>query len=288
VWRAHWSISIAILCVGALFLELHPQAKEQDAMTMILSSESFHNNGMIPSRHTCDGSNSSPELSWTGVPGDARSLVLLIDDPDAPDPQAPQVTWVHWLLYNIPPSAHGLPEGVASKSIPAGTLHGVNDWHRTGYGGPCPPVGRHRYFHKLFVLDARLPDLKNPDKAALEHAMQGHVLARTELVGLYERGLTDELKKRIEAALRESKSAIVSKDVALATERAETLKKVLKEAGAVLYTQSGQAKKGGPYAEARWEGPTPQPTVGAATSEARPSGAGPRGKVVDAQYRESK
>lgn len=185
---ARWLIILVVLYTGVGFMGPHQKEKEGDAMTMILTSASFQNNAMIPSRHTCDGANISPELSWNGVPADAKSLVLVVDDPDAPDPQAPRMTWVHWLLYNIPPHAHGLPEGVAAKNLPTGSLQGVNDWHRTGYGGPCPPIGRHRYFHKFFALDARLPDLKNPDKVALEHAMQGHVLARAELVGLYERG----------------------------------------------------------------------------------------------------
>jgi Raf kinase inhibitor-like YbhB/YbcL family protein len=148
---------------------------------------------MIPSRHTCDGAGISPELSWAEVPAAAKSLVLMVDDPDAPDPEAPQMTWVHWLLYNIPPHAPGLPEGVAARNLPAGTLQGVNDWQRAGYGGPCPPIGRHRYFHKLFALDARLPDLKNPDKAALEQAMRGHVLAQAELVGQYQRSHKPQL-----------------------------------------------------------------------------------------------
>jgi Raf kinase inhibitor-like YbhB/YbcL family protein len=90
-------------------------------------------------------------------------------------------------LYNIPAQIHDLPEGVADKNLPAGTLQGMNDWHRTGYGGPCPPIGTHRYFHKLFALDTRLPDLGNPGKAVLEKAMQGHVLARAELIGVYAR-----------------------------------------------------------------------------------------------------
>lgn len=97
------------------------------------------------------------------------------------------MTWVHWLLYNLPPQAHGLPEGVPAGKLPPGTLQGTNDWERTGYGGPCPPVGRHRYCHKLFALDVQLPDLKKPGKAVLEKAMQGHILAHAELVGLYQR-----------------------------------------------------------------------------------------------------
>lgn len=156
-------------------------------MSLTLASASFSHNGLIPFLHTCDGHDHSPQLSWAGVPAHAQSLLLIVDDPDAPDPEAPKMTWVHWLLYNIPSHARELPEGVAAKDLPAGTLQGINDWKRTGYGGPCPPVGKHRYFHKLFALDIRLPDMKIPSKAALEKAMQGHVLAQAELIGLYQR-----------------------------------------------------------------------------------------------------
>jgi len=152
---------------------------------MNLASSAFAHNGAIPKKHTCDGNDSSPPLSWTGVPAQAKSLVLIVDDPDAPDPAAPKMTWVHWVLYNLPPSASGLPESV--MSLPAGTAEGTNDWQRTGYGGPCPPVGRHRYFHKLYALDAVIQGLSRPDKAAVERAMQGHVIARAELIGTYER-----------------------------------------------------------------------------------------------------
>jgi Raf kinase inhibitor-like YbhB/YbcL family protein len=97
------------------------------------------------------------------------------------------MTWVHWVLYNIPADSGGLPDSVGASRLPAGTLVGKNDWGRTGYGGPCPPVGRHRYFHKLYALDTLLPDLNQPDKAALEAAMQGHVLEKAELVGTYQK-----------------------------------------------------------------------------------------------------
>jgi hypothetical protein len=106
----------------------------------------------------------------------------------APDPKAPKMTWVHWVLYNIPAGTTGLPGDEARNGLPAGTLPGVNDWRRTGYGGPCPPIGRHRYFHKLFALDTLLPDLGQPTKNQLLQAMQGHVLAVTELVGTYQKG----------------------------------------------------------------------------------------------------
>ncbi len=154
-------------------------------MPLTLTSIAFAHNGEIPPPYTCDGRDISPPLAWSGAPAGTKSFVLIVDDPDAPDPKAPRMTWVHWLLYNLPPDSNGLPEGV--KQLPQGALEGVNDWKRTGYGGPCPPVGRHRYFHKLYALDAVLPDLKRPAKARLEQAMKGHVLAQAELIGAYSR-----------------------------------------------------------------------------------------------------
>ncbi|MDO8703434.1 MAG: YbhB/YbcL family Raf kinase inhibitor-like protein [Sulfuricaulis sp.] len=156
-------------------------------MALTLTSSLFHHQGDIPRRYTCDGEDISPPLSWSGVPAGAKSLVLIVDDPDAPDPQAPKMTWVHWVLYNIPPGTTEFAEAVAAQDLPAGTLEGMNDWKRTGYGGPCPPVGRHRYFHKLFTLDTVLPNLDRPTKARIEKAMQGHVLAQAELIGGYKR-----------------------------------------------------------------------------------------------------
>ena len=156
-------------------------------VALTLTSTSFSHNDEIPARHTCDDRDVSPELSWTKIPDGTRSLVLIVDDPDAPDPAAPKMTWVHWMLYNIPSDASGLPEGVGAKDLPPGTLQGLNDWQRTGYGGPCPPVGSHRYFHKLYALDTLLPNLKHPTKAILEKAMEGHVIAHVELIGRYRR-----------------------------------------------------------------------------------------------------
>ena len=161
------------------------QSKEVSAMTLKLTSTALAHRGQIPSKYTCDGEDISPPLAWSGVPAEAKSLVLIVDDPDAPDPAAPKMTWVHWVLYNIPPSASALPE--AARQLPAGTLEGVNDWKRTGYGGPCPPIGRHRYFHKLYALDIILPDLGKPSKAKLEGKIKGHVIAQAELVGTYEK-----------------------------------------------------------------------------------------------------
>ena len=153
---------------------------------MHLRSSAFVGGGAIPVRCTCEGDDVSPPLAWSGAPDGTRTFALVVDDPDAPDPRAPKMTWVHWVLYNVPASVTSLAEG-ASQRLPPGTLEGRNDWKRTGYGGPCPPVGRHRYFHKLYALDAELPDLREPTKAKLETAMKGHVLAQAELVGTYEK-----------------------------------------------------------------------------------------------------
>ena len=152
---------------------------------MQLSSTAFTAGGGIPRRHTCEGDDSAPPLSWGGVPDRTRSLALIVDDPDAPDPAAPKMTWVHWVLFDIPPSATAIPEG--GRPLPDGTREGSNDWHRTGYGGPCPPVGRHRYFFKLYALDTSLSALGRPTKADLERAMQGYVIGRAELIGTYQK-----------------------------------------------------------------------------------------------------
>ena len=156
-------------------------------MSMHITSSSFPHDGVVPVRHTCEGHDTSPELFWTEVPEAAKSLVLIVDDPDAPDPAAPKRTWVHWVLYNIPVSAEGLTEAIEATLLPLGTLQGLNDWQRAGYGGPCPPVGNHRYFFKLYALDTELPDLKLPTKAKLDQAMQGHVIASSELIGRYQK-----------------------------------------------------------------------------------------------------
>jgi Raf kinase inhibitor-like YbhB/YbcL family protein len=156
-------------------------------MPLWFSSPAFAPDGEIPRRYTCEGEDISPPLAWSGAPEGTKSFALVVDDPDAPDPDAPRMTWVHWVLHNLPPSASELSEGVAGATLPTGTLEGCNDWKRTGYGGPCPPIGRHRYFHKLYALDVVLPDLGVPTKQALEAAMQGHVLAQAELIGRYEK-----------------------------------------------------------------------------------------------------
>ena len=156
-------------------------------MALALTSSAFTHNGAIPKQYTCQGSDISVPLAWSGLPAGTKSLALIVDDPDAPDPAAPKLTWVHWVLYNIPAGAAGLKEAIKLGELPKGTLDGLNDWKRTGYGGPCPPIGRHRYFHKLYALDTVLPDLKKPAKAQLEKAMQGHILEKFELIGTYQK-----------------------------------------------------------------------------------------------------
>ncbi len=163
------------------------QNNTENTMALTLTSPAFAHNGLIPAQFTCDSQDLSPALAWSGLPEGTKSLVLIVDDPDAPDPAAPKMTWVHWVLYNIPPQVAGLAEAIAPAQLPAGTLEGINDWKRTGYGGPCPPIGVHRYFHKLYALDTILPNLNQPTKAQLEQAMQGHILNHVELIGRYQR-----------------------------------------------------------------------------------------------------
>jgi len=154
-------------------------------MPLAIHSPAFEPGGAIPTRYTCEGDDTSPELRFSGVPTDAKSLALIVQDPDAPDPRAPKMTYVHWVLYDLPPDSSGLPEG--ARALPPGAREGTNDWKRTGYGGPCPPIGRHRYYFRLFALDAALGELGKPTRARLEQAMQGHVLETAELMGTYEK-----------------------------------------------------------------------------------------------------
>lgn len=184
---ASFRTSLAAACGALLALATGAGAARGGDMSLKLSSPAFEHQGEVPVRHTCEGADVSPSLAWEGVPAGAKSLALIVDDPDAPDPRAPKMTWVHWVLYDLPAASGGLPEGVAGGQLPPGTREGTNDWKRTGWGGPCPPIGRHRYFFKLYALDTVLPDLGQPTKAQLERAMDGHVLARGELVGTYQK-----------------------------------------------------------------------------------------------------
>ncbi len=156
-------------------------------MPFILTSTVFAPNGSIPSRYTCEGVDSSPPLEWFGVPQDAKSLVLIVDDPDAPDPAKPQRVYVHWVVYNIPANITKLPENAAKDGLPSGAIQGINDWGKQTYGGPCPPIGRHRYFFKLYALDTVLPELLNPNKSQLAKAMEEHLVGNAELIGTYQK-----------------------------------------------------------------------------------------------------
>lgn len=156
-------------------------------MGLEISSPAFADGAEMTPKYTCEGGDLSPPLKWSGVPDGTKSLVLIIDDPDAPDPKAPKMVWVHWVLYDLPADSTGLPENANKTGLPDGTKVGVNDWKRTDYGGPCPPIGRHRYFHKLYALDTTLAHLKNPTKADVEAAMKGHVLAEAQIIGTYQK-----------------------------------------------------------------------------------------------------
>jgi Raf kinase inhibitor-like YbhB/YbcL family protein len=156
-------------------------------MALTLTSPSFKPMGPIPVRHTCDGDDISPALAWTHAPGGTQSFALIVDDPDAPDPAAPKRTYVHWVLYDIPATVSTLAEGVKTADLREGMRDGSNDWKRTGYGGPCPPIGRHRYFFKLYALDRKLGNMGAATKADLQQMMANHVLEMAELVGTYER-----------------------------------------------------------------------------------------------------
>ncbi len=169
-------------CTAALAI------KDGETMNLVLSSPAFRHGGLIPKSHTCDGDDTSPPLCWSGIPDGTRSLALLVEDPDAPDPKAPTTIWVHWVLYNIPVDSTGLPADLDAEGLPGDARAGKNDWQRIGYGGPCPPVGRHRYFFKLYALNIELPDLGHPGKHELEQAMNNHILAEATLIGTYSRG----------------------------------------------------------------------------------------------------
>ena len=152
-----------------------------------LRSSAFEEGSEIPNRHTCEGEDVSPPLRWTAPPRGTKSLALIVEDPDAPDPAAPKTTWVHWIVVDLPPEAGGLAQGAGSDGLPPGARAGRNDWKRTDYGGPCPPIGRHRYFHRLYALDTTLRDLAAPTRAELLRAMEGHVLKEAVLIGTYKK-----------------------------------------------------------------------------------------------------
>ena len=183
----HTCFTMTVLLFGVVLLMAATRLYAEEKMPLTLSSSAFMHGGQIPSEYTCEGKDIAPPLQWEGVSSNARTLVLIVDDPDAPDPKAPKMTWVHWVLYNIPPDTTGLPSGATSGDLLPGTKEGINDWKRTGYGGPCPPIGRHRYFFKLYALDRSLQIKEKPTKAEVEAAMRGHIIEQYELVGTYEK-----------------------------------------------------------------------------------------------------
>lgn len=156
-------------------------------MAFTLRSPSFSHMENMPSLFTCEGKDRSPALSWSDPPEGTVCYALIVDDPDAPDPKAPRMTWVHWILFNIPVHVRELKEGISKEELPTGTMEGLNDWQKTGYGGPCPPIGKHRYFFKLYALDQEIESLDNPSKRELERAMEEHILGKAELIGMYEK-----------------------------------------------------------------------------------------------------
>ena len=156
-------------------------------MTLKLTSSAFQQGGSIPSQYTCEGQDISPPLAWSGLPDNAKSVAMIVDDPDAPDPAKPQRVYVHWVVYNIPAETTSLPENASKRGLQAGVVQGKNDWGKAEYGGPCPPIGRHRYFFKLYALDTTISGLRVATKADLERAMKGHILDSGELMGTYQK-----------------------------------------------------------------------------------------------------
>lgn len=172
-------IAIILIAIGVYFLRSNNKKQMiTKEVKMIISSPAFVNNAAIPSQYTCDGNNVNPPLTIAEMPVAAQSLVLIMDDPDAP-----AGTWVHWTIWNIDPKI----TEIAENSAPLGAVEGTTSFGQIGYGGPCPHSGRHRYFFKLYALDTKLDLSPETDKSQLEKAMSGHILAQSELVGLYQR-----------------------------------------------------------------------------------------------------
>ena len=186
VQRIHSALKLAtleILALAFFLIFLIGVAKGGDSGAIKISSAAFEDGGKIPVRYTCDGNNVSPPLRWSGVPNGTKSLALICDDPDAP-----MGTWVHWVLFNIPVEVTELPESVPCRpTLLNGAVHGINDFGNYGYGGPCPPKGTHRYYFKIYALDTRVNLKAGATKAQLLHAIEGHILAKGELVGKYTR-----------------------------------------------------------------------------------------------------
>jgi len=179
--RSLQRIAAVLLAVQALLIA------DAGAMAFTLTSTAFKPGDKVPSKYTCEGADISPPLAFGNVPEGAKSLALIIDDPDAPDPKAPKRVWAHWLIYNLPPDTQVLPEDASRSGLPKGAVTGLSDRKQASYHGPCPPIGRHRYFHKLYALDTTLPT-EALTKTELEAAMTGHILAQAELMGTYQKG----------------------------------------------------------------------------------------------------
>jgi Raf kinase inhibitor-like YbhB/YbcL family protein len=182
-------MGMAVLPALSLSLPLpQPQDRERTggapAMTFAMRSPDFANGANIPRAFTCEGEDRSPALEWSGAPAGTKAFALIADDPDAP-----AGTWVHWVIYNISSVTHALKGGIEKKErLADGSLQGRNDFRKTGYNGPCPPPGKaHRYFFKLYALSGELTLAPGASKSDVEHAMEGHILARTEWMGRYQR-----------------------------------------------------------------------------------------------------
>ena len=168
--------TLFVLMIFFAIYSIYSEARDMD--TLKLSSPAFKHNESIPSKFTCDGADINPPLMIENVPSETKSLALIVDDPDAP-----AGTWVHWILWNLGPSTKEIKE----NSVPSGALQGINDFRKSDYGGPCPPSGTHRYFFKLYALDMILSLGPKAKKAELERGMNGHIVAKGELIGLYKR-----------------------------------------------------------------------------------------------------
>ncbi len=152
-------------------------------MEIKITSSAFEEGDLIPENYTCDGIDVSPPISWTSVPEGTKTLALICDDPDAPIG-----TWVHWVLFNLPAATNEIPENILpERTLESGAKQGMNDFHKIGYGGPCPPSGTHRYYFKIFALDIELDLEAGATKPDLLRAMEGHILAEGQLMGRYER-----------------------------------------------------------------------------------------------------
>lgn len=189
--RRPWALALLaglVLCACRTPKQPASSPSASPSSTLALESSAFEAGAIIPTVHTCRGKDIAPELSWDGVPEGTESLVLIMDDPDGPSPENPRFTFVHWVVYDLPPETRHLPEGVRSRDLPAGSRVAPNDFGLRRYSGPCPPVGRHRYVFKLYALDTTLGRVPFASNDRVLAAMEGHVLDRTELVGRFQRG----------------------------------------------------------------------------------------------------